>query len=269
MYGKYRDEHPADDAVETTAMAVSTIHRDDVLLSALGRGDRMTDDDAVAVMLAAWQTELDQPSPTVRAIPVPVPVPLPESSPRPSRGWSQPARALVATAATVAALAGAVTVAAGQARPGSPLWPITTVVYGARADSLLAQQDAERAISQARTAITDARYTEAARQLDTATALAGQVREQDVAHRLLDEIAVVRGLLPGATAFSSSATPTASATPGASRQHHGATPTPAPSSGDSPPLPVPTLPMSPPPAPTPTLPALPLSTRLTVPPLFP
>ena len=263
MYGKYRDEHPADDAVETTAMTVSTIHRDDVLLNALGRDDRMTDDDELAVMLAAWRTDLDQPSPPVRAIPVPVP----ESSPRPGHGWSQATRTLLATAATVAALAGAATVAAGDARPGSPLWPITTIVYGERADSVLAQQDAERAISQARTAITDARYTEAARQLDTATALAGQVREQDVTHRLMDEIAAVRGLLPGATAFSPSATPAPSATPGASQQDHGATPTPAP--GGSPPLPVPPPPLSSPPAPTPTLPALPLSTRLTVPPLLP
>jgi hypothetical protein len=265
MYGKNRDEHPADDAVETTAMPVSTILRDDVLLNALRSGDRLTDDDEIAVMLAAWRTDLDQPSP--RALPVP------ESSPRRGRRWSQPVRGLIATAAAVAALAGAATVAAGNARPGSPLWPITSIVYGARADSLLAQQNAARAISQARTAITEARYTEAARQLDTATALAGQVREQDVAHRLLDEIAAVRGLLPGANAVSSSATPAASATPGASRQHQGATPTPtptpAPSSGGSQPLPLSPLPLPPTPAPTLTLPTPPLSNRLTVPPLFP
>jgi hypothetical protein len=148
-------------------------------------------------------------------------------------------------------------------------------VYGQRADSLIAEQDAEQAIQQARDAIADARYTEATRFLDLATARAHDVRDDGVTHRLLDEIAAVRGLLPGGvgTVPSAASTPSPSASapataPGQPR------PTPAPtsttSSGGLPlPLPLPTLPLPLPTAlPSLPLPPLPLPT-ISLPPLLP
>jgi hypothetical protein len=253
------------------AVDLSTIARDDVLLTALGRDEPMPDGDEIAALLAAWRNDLrldelslDQES----SVPESLPDSVPDLSTR-RRGWSRQTRGLIAAAAAVVLLTAGVTVAAGDAGPGSPLWPITTIVYGERADSLIAQQDTERGIQQARDAIAEARYTEAGQLLDAATARAADVRDQSVVRRLLDQIAAVRGLLPGGIGLLPTAAPTAppSAQPTAPGQ---TAPTPAPTSAPSSggglplPLPLPSLPV----IPLPTLPVLPLPT-LSLPPLFP
>jgi hypothetical protein len=175
------------------AFDVATVTADDHLLDALGRGEAAPADDEVAAMLAAWRADLATDIPTVRR---PAPGVIALEPERRRRAW-RPSRALLAAAAVVIAFAGGVTIAAGGAGPDSPLWPITRLIYTDRAESRQAQQDAEQAISRAREAINQGRYTDAEKQLVEAKALVGQVHDPQVAQRLLEEIAAVTGLLPG------------------------------------------------------------------------
>ena len=99
-------------------------------------------------------------------------------------------------AASVVIVCGGVTVAAANARPDSPLWPVTRFVYGNLADSRVALDDADRAVADARTAATAGRFPEAARLLASADRLADKVTEPQAAQRLRRDIAEVRGLLP-------------------------------------------------------------------------
>ena len=160
--------------------------------------DLPDDGDEVATMLAAWRADLEDDLPTVRS--VAVPAALTERVVQPRRGSR---RALLAVAAAVLALAGAATVVAADARPGSPLWPLTRVFYADRASSAVAEQDAQRAIEQARAAIAEGRYSDAEKLLDEATTRTSEVHDAGVLQRLLEQVAALRGLLPGAVPSSS------------------------------------------------------------------
>ncbi|MQA27808.1 MAG: hypothetical protein GEU94_20655, partial [Micromonosporaceae bacterium] len=85
-------------------------------------------------------------------------------------------RAMVA-AAVVGAFGGlgSVTVAAADAGPGSPLWPITKVVYTEAAQERQAKVDAMVALTKARTALADGRLHDAAQHLDRAARWANEV----------------------------------------------------------------------------------------------
>jgi uncharacterized membrane protein YgcG len=245
---------------------LGAVARDDALLDALGRGAEHPPADEFAAMLATWRADLTADEDVADPAPARKPT-------RARRG--RLARIVLAAAAAVLALAGTATVAAGRAEPGSPLWPITNLVYADRADSLVAAQDARHALAQAREAVTAGRYAEADRLLNRATALAGGVRESGTRQLLLDEIAAVQALLPAATpapttsgAPGSSATPTPKSSPsrGAGSGSHagggstgggnrgggntGGTPSPSASSGGGltnilPSLPLPSLPLPP------------------------
>lgn len=208
---------------------MGAVARDDELLDALGRGADLPPDDEFAAMLASWRADLstDAPGTGVEtqaaedadeepADPIPLPRPTPA---RPGRL----SRILLASAAAVLALAGTVAIAAGRAQPGSRLWPITTVVYADRADSLLAAQDTRQAIAGAREAVAAGRYAEAESLLDRAATLAAGVHDTVTRQQLLDEVAAVRALLPGTTPA-----PTKSRAPGASPKP---APNPSPSAG--------------------------------------
>jgi uncharacterized membrane protein YgcG len=181
-------EHRSEDTFD-----VATVTADDRLLDALGRGEAAPRDDEVAGLLAAWRAELAVDMPTVRK-PAPAGV-VDLGQERVRRGW-RPLRMLITAAAAVIVIGGSLTLAAGGAGPDSPLWPITQLIYSERAQSRQAQQDAEQAITKARQAIDDGRYTDAEKQLNEAKGLIGQIHDQQVAHRLLDEVAAVTGLLP-------------------------------------------------------------------------
>jgi hypothetical protein len=176
------------------AYDVATVTADDQLLDALGRGEAAPADDQVAGMLAAWRGELAAEMPTVRK---PTPAGVVDLGGKRARRALRPGRMALVAAAAVVAIAGTVTFAAGEAGPQSPLWPITRLIYSDRAESRLAQQDAEQAIARARQAIAEGRYTDAEKQLTEAKTLIGRVRDEQVAKRLLDEVAAVTGLLPG------------------------------------------------------------------------
>jgi hypothetical protein len=180
---------------------LAMIAADDELLDLLGSGGAPEDDDEVGAMLAAWRADLATDLPTVRrAAPV-----VGAAAPARRRSLSRNTRFLLAAAAAVIALAGVATVMAGDARPGSPLWPITRLLYTDRASSAVAEQEAQRAIDEARQAIDDARYSDAEKLLEQATARTGEVRDPTVVQRLQAEIAALRGLLPGVLPGSSPA----------------------------------------------------------------
>jgi hypothetical protein len=180
---------------------LAMIAADDELLDLLGSGGAPEDDDEVGAMLAAWRADLATDLPTVRRAAPVVGAPAPARR----RTLSRNTRFLLAAAAAVIALAGVATVMAGDARPGSPLWPITRLLYTDRASSAVAEQEAQRAIDEARQAIDDARYSDAEKLLEQATARTGEVRDPTVVQRLQAEIAALRGLLPGVLPGSSPA----------------------------------------------------------------
>jgi uncharacterized membrane protein YgcG len=169
-------------------MDVAVVAQDDALLDALGRGDPPPADDEVALLLAAWRADLAS-DVTVRPA-----VPPAGDLPRPRR--RRYLRAALAAAAAVVAVAGGLVVTAGSAGPDSPLWSITRLLYADRADSRVAQRDAERAIESARSAVASSDYAEASRLLDEAVVLIGRVNDPSVAQRLLDEVDALRRLLP-------------------------------------------------------------------------
>ncbi len=165
-----------------------TLRDDDDLLDRLGHGEPADGDD-VAAMLAGWR----------RSLPVagrPDDELIAAVTRRTARPRRRLARATLGVAASVALVGGGVTVAAAQAGPDSPLWPVTRLVYGDLAESRAALDDATRAVSDARTAAGQGRYPDALRLLATAAALADKVDEPAAERRLRHDIAAVRGMLP-------------------------------------------------------------------------
>jgi hypothetical protein len=205
------------------AVDVVTVTQDDQLLDALSRGEPAPPDDPAAALLAAWRSDvgtgLTRPvRPAGYAVAAPdaglwsvtltaadgtgtrPTGPDPSPGTRPTGAGASPGtrsrrarvrRVLLAVAA-VAVLAGAAGVAASQAGPGSPLWPITRMLYGDRATSRQAQHDAEDKISQARRAVAQHRYADANHLLNDASTLITQVRDEPTARHLRDEVAAVR-----------------------------------------------------------------------------
>jgi hypothetical protein len=110
------------------------------------------------------------------------------------------ARARALAVAAVAALAGGLVPAAAGGGPGSPLWPVTRVVFADRADSRLAEGDVRDAMARARDAVEQRRYSDAERLLGEAAGHANRVDDPALAGRLRGQIAVQLALLPGALA---------------------------------------------------------------------
>jgi hypothetical protein len=197
---------------------VATIRADDELLDLLGAGGTPESGDEVSAMLAAWRADIvtDAPPTVRRAAPAIGGVAMSGATARsrgPLQSISRRGRVLLGTAAAAVLIAGTVTVLANDARPGSPLWPITRVLYADWASAAVAEQDAAWNIEEARQAITEARYADAHRLLDEATALVDKVADPSVAQRLREEIAALRGLIPGAPAPPTSAPPGGTAAP--------------------------------------------------------
>jgi len=176
-----------------TDPSLRTQRKDDRLLDRLGRGepgDPAGDD--VEAMLAGWRRSMPVAGPPDAHLLAAVTA----AAPRPARRM---VRASLGAAASVLLVCGGVAVAAAYAEPDSPLWPVTRLVYGNVAESRLALDGANHAVSDARTAAGQGRYPEAARLLATADALADKVDEPGAAQRLRGDIAAVRDLLPTST----------------------------------------------------------------------
>ncbi len=179
--------------------------RDDLLLDALGRGEMLPDydDDATARMLLAWRDDLATaaglpdfelaPADLPEFEPVHTTADLPEVAPVRSIGTAKVpvtpveesrrfrwTRRMTVAAAFTAFAAGSVgsVAAAGVAEPGSPLWPITKVVYEDRAKSLEAREGALSLLREAQDAAENNDPERARELLDTALATAGDVVDE-------------------------------------------------------------------------------------------
>ncbi|MGH3648038.1 MAG: hypothetical protein ACRDTM_12785 [Micromonosporaceae bacterium] len=86
---------------------------------------------------------------------------------------------------------GSVAVAAADAQPGSPLWPITKVIYADTAADRQAQADAEAALAKAKKALDEGRVADAERYLDEADRRAGSVDSAE-GEELENEVDTVR-----------------------------------------------------------------------------
>jgi len=168
---------------------------DDRLLDALGLGEPAPAGDGVAVLLASWRADLDEPADAE----TPAGITPPEVVPIRRRAWSGRGLQLVGAAALVTAVAAGTAVAAATATPGSPFWPVTRVVNPDRADTLTAQAT----LDQARRAITEGRQADARRLLDQAAGQVAAVHDPVAAKRLRDQLDALRrtltGLVPGAS----------------------------------------------------------------------
>ncbi|GHJ48890.1 hypothetical protein Cs7R123_62320 [Catellatospora sp. TT07R-123] len=243
--------------------------RDDELLDALATGGAAPDGDRVAALLAAWRDDVagtpaaDGAGPGLRSAPhtsggVRTPPQVwPRTGTRPGR--RRPSRALVASAAVVVALVGGVALAAGNARPDSPLWPVTRVLYADRADSRLAARDAQRLLDQAKLALRDRRRDDAAALLRKAETTIELVSEESDRRRLTITLQkLLAAIADPHLAVAGGQAPVPSATPGTvapSPSAGAAAPSPTRGRGGLPPL----LPSLPPLLPSlpPILPSLP------------
>jgi hypothetical protein len=164
---------------------VATIAADDLLLDALGQGRRLEQADEVAAMLAAWRADLDGDESAAGDAGVAAP---------PARiRRVRPLTRLAVAAALLLVVGGGLTVAASGAKPGSPLWPITQVVFPEQAHVAAAQD----AIDRARRAAAEGRRDDAQRLVDEADGLIGKVTSPADAQRLRAELDEVRRLLAG------------------------------------------------------------------------
>ncbi|NUR69893.1 MAG: hypothetical protein HOU81_03655 [Hamadaea sp.] len=236
--GHFPDADPVDPA---------QLARDDELLDLLGSGSPPPADDSLAVMLSSWQSSLSAP------MTVDSPAPAIRLKRRPLS-----ARLVAAIAAAVVVLGGGLTAGAANAGPGSPLWPITKIVYADRA----AVQQATAFLDQATTAYADRRFDDARALTDKAAALLPKVTDAADRQRLAARIEQLRAALAAVTIPVPGSSPTTpsgvapSAVPRPSGVAPSTTPSPAPASPSPSPSHGGLLPLPPLPSLLPSLPIL-------------
>jgi len=169
--------------------------------------------DPVVAMLVAWRAELDaQPIPapldpdTAFAAVTAARAAAPRRRPARRRGYVV---SLAAAAAVVVATVGGVTVGAGSAHPGDPLFAVTTVLYAQQAQSRQAAADLHTVVAQLDTALAAGDTTVAAQQLAHLTALVGVVSAADGAPMARAQL----GFLAAELAHTPPGTPTDPSTP--------------------------------------------------------
>ncbi|GAA1410354.1 hypothetical protein [Catellatospora coxensis] len=246
---------------------MSTLDRDDALLDGLGLGGAAHADDPLAGMLAAWRADLAEPpfapardldiaeqaaladpigldsddEPAATVLRPAATGPAGSSRPpgrrggfaRPARGGRvRPGRMLLAAALLAAALGGGVVLGAGAGQPGTPLWPVTQLVYAERADSRVAARDTAELLARAELALREQPYGDAETLLRQAWDRLGGVREKADHERLRAEL--MRLLAAFAAGTSPTAAPLPTPAPSGSPAPSGATATPAPGRTDRP-----------------------------------
>jgi hypothetical protein len=190
---------------------------DDLLLDALGQDEPAPEGDEIAELLAAWRADLAEP--------------LLDEVPTPARSFTGWRVRLVAAAALVTVATAGTSLAAANAGPDSPLWPVTQIVNPGHADVVTAQAT----LDQARRAITEGRQADARRLLDQAPGQIAKVRDPVAAQRLRDELDALRksltALVPGAPASVPAVRPAPGSSGTGTGTGGGATPTPTPTTG--------------------------------------
>lgn len=173
---------------------MEAVSRDDKLLDLLGAGQHPDTDDPVIQALYAWRADIstgleDRPvnghhAHRVRSVVTPLNIAAStgqgDTGHRARHRRPRRRRSMIAVVAVglSAGLSG-VAVAAADADPGSPLWPITKVIYSDTAAERQAEADAEAALDRARRALAEGRVDEAKRYLDEANRRAGAVHSGD------------------------------------------------------------------------------------------
>jgi hypothetical protein len=147
---------------------------------------------------------------------------------------------------------GGVAAASATAEPGTPLWPITKLMWSDKADSKIAEQEAQRLLNEARQALATNRPQRAAELVTSAQPLIARVTRPAMRQRLQDEAAEIlaqtrEGNVEGAPARGQTGQPDGTAP--------GEGPTPAPGASPDPektgllppilPSPLPSLPLLP------------------------
>lgn len=232
--------------------------RDDTLLDALGRGELPSefDDDATVKLLHAWRNDIAHAAGLPEVEPSPVGMPALYAPAGGADTGTEPAGRLVvgrfrlSRRVLVAAAVGTIAVgsmgsvaAAGAAEPGSPLWPITKVVYSDRAESLEAREDALSLLREAKQAADHNRPEEAQRLLNTALEQADRVDGKKDKDKIEDQADEVRAELAAITE------PTPTTTPAPPAQSPEPSSSPAAPPPNPAPTPEPTSPAEPPPSP--------------------
>lgn len=142
------------DAVPADAPRSPGAHR------AVGRHHRASANEPLFELLDEWRLELaGRPLPDLPLGPPPAP-----SRTTPARHRRRSWRPMMAVAAAIGAvLVGTVTVGAANADPRSPLWPITQMIWPARAQSIESTQQIQVALDEARVAMAAGRSGDAQR----------------------------------------------------------------------------------------------------------
>jgi hypothetical protein len=187
-------ERPLTPTPDEPSIDLAVLAADDRVLDDLGRGGPAPAGDPVAALLAGWRADLDDDTGSAPPADVDPTRPVPPVSVAARRRPSR-VRWIVAAAAAVLLAGAGLVVGAGDATPGSPLWPITRVVYPQRADTAAA----EHAIARARRAAEQGRYGDAQRLIAEAETLVARVSDPAQARRLRAELDAVRALMPAAT----------------------------------------------------------------------
>ncbi|MEV6968479.1 hypothetical protein AB0M47_25525 [Hamadaea sp. NPDC051192] len=244
--GHFPDADPGGTPIDADQLA-----RDDALLDLLGAGSPAPADDSLAVMLSSWQSSVaaDEPEPVAVTAHRPA---TPSASGSVRTGSARrpfSARLVAVIAGAVVVLGGGLTAGAANAGPGSPLWPITKIVYADRA----AVQQVTAYLDQAATAYADGRFADARSLTDKAAALLPKVTDAADRQRLAARIEQLRAALAAVAIPDPGASPTApsgvahSATPrpsgvGPSTTPAPSSPSPSPSPSQGGLLPLPPLP---------------------------
>lgn len=183
---------------------------DDLLLDRLGRGEPVADTGTVAAMLAEWRATLPDSAPVDEKLLAATMALAPAPAPPVRRTARRFARLSLGIASGVILACGGTAVAAAHAGPGSPLWPITQLLYGDKAESRTAVEAAGQVVADARVAAEQGRFGDAARLLDDATALLPKIHEPEDVQRLRAQLDAVRAMLPpGSVPTEPSVTPAA------------------------------------------------------------
>ncbi|MGY0234718.1 anti-sigma-D factor RsdA [Longispora urticae] len=132
-------------------------------------------------------------------------------------GRSRRRLVLAAAAVVVLAAGGSGVAAAGNARPGSPLWPVTRVVYADRAASTLAETRAEESLNLATQALETGRPEDAQKYLAEAERWLDKVTSDQAGRRLRQRTEDLRGVAGGVEGVPGRADPRFAPTPRASK----------------------------------------------------
>lgn len=168
--------------------------RDDALLDALGSGQAIAEGDDLAVLFAAWHTDISDIDPAILRSPIPEPETVEVAQPRSRRRFLPRirfSRPLVVSVAAAAVAFGGLTAASATAGPDSPFWPITRIVFGDTADSRLAEQEAQRLLEQAKLAMAGGRPAEAAQLVGAAREKIALIADDSARQRLEAEAAAI------------------------------------------------------------------------------